>query len=200
MYIPAYLIPQQFSKKQFMGLYQYLTKHDIPEGVQIIFRHQIQPWHPSSTLVHEAALATATHGGPGNAAWFWAYSYLLFQKQTDFFDVHVVGETRNQTYQRLVSLFGTLFKDGELKRAGSQDREDPAGQLWEALVVGHEQGKEGSLNIGNRVTDDLKLCIKLGRQTGIHVSPTVLWDGLIENSVSSSFGEKEWIEFFEKHI
>lgn len=25
--------------------------------LQILFRHQVQPWHPSSTLVHEAGLA-----------------------------------------------------------------------------------------------------------------------------------------------
>lgn len=41
---------------------------------------------------------------------------------------------------------------------------------------------------------------KLGRQNGIHVTPTVLWNGIVEGSVSSSFGGKEWGEFFEKNV
>jgi len=34
-----------------------LIKQKYSSKVQIIFRQQIQPWHPSSTLVHEAGVA-----------------------------------------------------------------------------------------------------------------------------------------------
>lgn len=189
-------MPEQHSKRQFLGLYDYLTLNDIPDGVNIVFRHQVQPWHPSSVLVHEAALATAIHGGPGRACWFWAYSYLIFERQSDFFDLKVVDETRNQTYQRLVGLFGELFK----KDVSRVDEGEAVKELLDMLVVGHERGKRGTMNIGNRVTDDLKLCIKLARQNGIHASPTVVWDGLVERDVESSFGEKEWDLFFEERI
>lgn len=77
---------------------------------------------------------------------------------------------------------------------------------------------KGTLNGGNGVTDDLKynsmLCqysyvlkalvtlslVKFSRQNSIHVSPTVLWDGLIANEVSSSWGEKEWTDFFAAKV
>lgn len=42
--------------------------------------------------------------------------------------------------------------------------------------------------------------VKYSRQNGIHVSPTVLWDGLIANEISSSWGEREWTEFLEKKV
>ena len=42
--------------------------------------------------------------------------------------------------------------------------------------------------------------VKFSRQNGIHVSPTVLWDGLIANEISSSWGEREWTEFLEKKV
>ena len=42
--------------------------------------------------------------------------------------------------------------------------------------------------------------VKYSRQNGIHVSPTVLWDGLVANEVSSSWGEKEWSEFLEVKV
>ncbi|KAG1796898.1 uncharacterized protein BJ212DRAFT_1489159 [Suillus subaureus] len=55
-------------------------------------------------------------------------------------------------------------------------------------------------NGGVGVTDDLKYTIKFARQNGVHVSPTALWDGLIANQVSSSWGEKEWTEFLAKNV
>lgn len=42
--------------------------------------------------------------------------------------------------------------------------------------------------------------VKFSRQNGIHVSPTVLWDGLVANEISSSWGEKEWTEFLAAKI
>ena len=42
--------------------------------------------------------------------------------------------------------------------------------------------------------------VKFSRQNGIHVSPTVLWDGLIANEISSSWGEKEWNQFLETKV
>jgi hypothetical protein len=73
-------------------------------------------------------------------------------------------------------------------------------------------------NGGIGVTDDLKytsvfskICgglvshtsyraVKFARQNGVHVSPTALWDGLIANQISSSWGEKEWSEFLAKNV
>jgi hypothetical protein len=34
-----------------------LIREKYSSKVQILFRQQIQPWHPSSTLVHEAGVA-----------------------------------------------------------------------------------------------------------------------------------------------
>jgi hypothetical protein len=42
------------------------------------------------------------------------------------------------------------------------------------------------------------LAIKIGRQNGIHVTPTALLDGLVDPSIDSSLGAKEWKEWFDK--
>ncbi len=47
---------------------------------------------------------------------------------------------------------------------------------------------------------DSTLAVKFSRQNGIHVSPTVLWDGLVANEISSSWGEKEWSEFLASKV
>jgi len=34
----------------------------------------------------------------------------------------------------------------------------------------------------------------------MNVTPSAMWDGLFQPSVSSSWGEKEWTEFFEQNV
>lgn len=48
-----------------------------------------------------------------------------------------------------------------------------------------------------RRSDKAKSAVKIGRQNGIHVTPTALFDGLKEDSVSSSWGKEEWEKFLE---
>lgn len=112
----------------------------------MIFRQQIQPWHPSSTLVHEAAAAVLKIA-PGK---FWDFSAAVFKHQEEFFDVSVVNETRNKTYERLAAIAGSTGVDGH--------------QVFELLVISDKPGaRGGELNAGNRVTNDVKAMVKVGR-------------------------------------
>jgi hypothetical protein len=151
-----------------------LVKEKYPSRVKFILRQQIQPWHPSSTLVHEAA-AAVLQLSPGQ---FYPYSHLLFQNQKDYFDVNVVNEPRNETYRRLAKLASSLSIE--------QDK------MLDLLLISDKPGKDGSLNSGNGVTNDIKLMVKVrsmllcdagdayfvkaNRLTGVHVTPTVLFN------------------------
>lgn len=55
-------------------------------------------------------------------------------------------------------------------------------------------------NSGNKVSNDLKWCIKLGRQNGIHVSPTVLIDGIRDDGVSSGWDLDQWKEYLKSKL
>ena len=44
------------------------------------------------------------------------------------------------------------------------------------------------------------IIVKFSRQNGIHVSPTVMWDGLIANEVSSGWEQQDWVNFFESKV
>ena len=85
-----------------------------------------------------------------------------FDKQTDFFDVNVVHEERNKTYQRLAKIAGGVGLDEK--------------KIYSLLEVSDKPGKDGSLNIGNGVTDDIKVMVKTNRLLGVHVTPTVLFN------------------------
>lgn len=127
--------------------------------VQFIFRQQIQPWHPSSTLVHEAG-AAVLRLAPDK---FYDFSAALFDKQTEYFDVSVVNETRNATYKRLAKLAASS--------AGVKEDE-----VYGLLEIPDKPGEDGALNSGNKVTDDVKVMVKTNRMTGVHVTPTVVFN------------------------
>jgi len=67
--------------------------------------------------------------------------------------------------------------------------------VFSLLHIPPVQDANQSTNTGNKVTNDLKYFIKLGRQNGIHVSPTAVWDGVVENSISSSWTLDDWKKF-----
>lgn len=154
---------------------------EYPGKVNLIFRQQIQPWHPSSTLVHEAALAVE-RVSPDK---FWEYSKAIFDNQKEYFDVNVVNETRNATYLRLA---------GKARRVGVD-----AQKVYRLLVV-PDKVEEGQENVGNGVTDDVKLIVKAARLTGVHVSPTVVFNGVVEGGISSGWTVEQWREWLKKNI
>ena len=133
-----------------------LAKEKYPSKIQFIFRQQIQPWHPSSTLVHEAA-AAVLRVSPSK---FYDYSAALFERQKEYFDVNVVNESRNETYKRLARL------------AGENGVEE--NQIMDLLRISDRPGKDSSLNSGNGITDDVKLMVKVCRDSVIDRRPSVL--------------------------
>ncbi|KAF2415789.1 hypothetical protein EJ08DRAFT_654835 [Tothia fuscella] len=174
-----------FSKKMFQTLYTGILptiKEKYHGRVQFIFRQQIQPWHPSSTHTHEAGIAILKLS-PDK---FWEFSNALFDKQTEFFDVNVVNETRNNTYKRLAKIAAGV---------GLKEQE-----VFDLLEIGDKPKPDGSLNTGNGVTDDVKVLVKINRLVGVHVTPTVLFNGVIENSISSSFSTDQWEDWLRKNI
>lgn len=96
---------------------------------------------------------------------FYPFSAALFEKQTDFFDVNVVNETRNQTYKRLAKIAGSVGVDES--------------KVYGLLEISDKPGKDGALNSGNGVTDDLKVLVKTNRLVGVHVTPTVLFNASV---------------------
>jgi len=157
-------------------------KYTTP-GVRLIFRQQIQPWHPSSTLVHEAG-AAVLRLSPRS---FWPFSALLFEHQKEYFDVNVVNESRNETYKRLAKLAGQVEGVDEKK-------------VLRLLTVSDKPGEDGGLNVGNGVTDDVKQMVKMNRVIGAHVTPTVFFNGVEERSIGSSWTKEQWEEWLEKNV
>ncbi|EAS36918.3 uncharacterized protein CIMG_02272 [Coccidioides immitis RS] len=151
--------------------------------LQVIFRPQVQPWHPSSTLTQEAALVVLKL----EPSKFWDFSEALFKAQKEYFDVNVVNETRNHTYKRLAALASKVTGLDE-------------GEVYWLLKISDRPGPDGSLNTGNQVTNDIKFLTKSNRVVGAHVTPTVFFDGIEERSIDSKFTPQQWEEWLEKSV
>jgi len=151
------------------------------DSLTIIFRPQVQPWHPSSTLVHEAALAVLQIQ-PDK---FWDFSAKLFEEQQEYFDVNVVNETRNNTYKRLAKVAAKAGVDAD--------------RIYKMLAIPDKPGEDGSLNSGNAVTADLKVVTKMNRLIGVHVTPTGVFDGVVQD-IGSSWDANQWKEWLEKNV
>ena len=67
------------------------------------------------------------------------------------------------------------------------------------LKISDKPGEDGSLNSGNGVTDDVKVQVKANRLVGVHVTPTVVFDGVVANDISSSWTTEQWEEWLEKN-
>ncbi len=135
-----------FSAKMFNTIYNSVlpdVPKKYPSKVQFVFRQQIQPWHPSSTLCHEAG-AAVLRLSPDK---FWPFSKALFEKQKDFFDANVIHEARNDTYKRLAKVAASVGLD--------------EGKVYGLLEISDKPGPDGSLNVGNQVTNDVKLMVKV---------------------------------------
>ncbi|KAK9775495.1 putative Thioredoxin-like fold domain-containing protein [Seiridium cardinale] len=176
-----------FSAKLFNTLYNTVIpaireSGEWSQGLEIVFRQQVQPWHPSSTLTHEAAVAVLQL----RPEKFWEFSNALFKQQKEFFDVNVVNETRNNTYKRLAEIAGSIGLD--------------EGKVYERLEISDKAADDGSLNIGNKVTNDFKLLVKAARLVGVHVSPTAIFDGIVNNDISSGWGKQEWADWLTKNV
>lgn len=100
--------------------------------------------------------------------------------------MNIVHETRNDSYKRL-SAIGA--------RVGVDEQE-----MLKLLWISDEPGEDGSLNSGNGVTNDLKVLVKMNRMQGVHVTPTVVFNGVVENGISSSFSKEQWEEWLEKNV
>merc|ERR1712000_756578 len=151
-----------------------------PVGVELDF-HLPPAGAAVVSLVHEAGLAVLQIA-PDK---FWDFSQKLFDDQEAYFDVNIVNETRNATYRRLADLAGTVGIDKD--------------KFYKMLVIPDKPGEDGALNIGNQVTNDMKVVTKMNRLIGVHVTPTVVFDGVVQDT-SSSWGKDEWDAWLKKNV
>lgn len=171
-----YICP--YSRKLFDCVYSQVipeVEAQYPGRVSWTFNHQVQPWHPQGAILHEYAIAV----GIESPERFWQFSKALFDESPRFYDEAVVDKSRNDLLSALGEIAG---------RVGV----DHSRILQSVNITAGTPANRGSPTIAH-----LKHYVKLGRQNGIHVSPTAVTNGLVDNSISSSWTTREWVTHIE---
>ncbi|GMF56545.1 unnamed protein product [[Candida] boidinii] len=142
-----------------------------------------QPWHSTSCLMHEVSLAVAK----STPEKFWQYSKILFENQSKFYDSEVINKTRNEIVNELIEL--------AIKEGGDKDK------LNELLKIETTDENNGvASNAGSKIGADFKYFTRYHRTVGIHVTPTVTINGIVNSGIESSTPLDKIIEILESQL
>jgi hypothetical protein len=141
---------------------------------EFIFRHQIQPWHIQSALVHVVIMAVARE----QPSRLFDAITSLFKRQRELFDEHLEDKSQIEIYEKILTILN----------------EETKIQLDKNLFC----IKRTESNAGNAMSADLKYHIKYARKHGVHVSPTVFIDGIEEPDISSQWNVEQWNTYLDK--
>lgn len=185
-----------FSAKLFLKLYNTVIPNlekNNPGRFQFVFVNVIQPWHTNSTLLTEFALVYAkllrergTEVDIDSIKAFWDFSKTVFENKEKFYDTANIELTRNQIYEQI---YNVVTSGLELKVSKEK--------ILEELTI---KPSEVPSNAGNGATTDVKYFTKYLRGVGVHVTPTVSIDGIVDDSVSSGSSEDDLVKLFESKL
>lgn len=167
-----------------------------PGQFQFVFVDVIQPWHPNSVLLHEYALVVAQllkESAEETNKSFWAVSGTLFKNIEQFYDSETVTLGRNDIYKAINDL---VYSENDLPFA----KEKVLERLQIQVPTDTTEKSKQSRHTGNGATVDVKYFTKYLRGVGVHVTPTVSVNGIVDNSISSGNSVEELIKTFEGYL
>lgn len=187
----------KFSAKMFKKvqdeLVPLLQERQLDEKYNLVFVNVIQPWHGlQSSVLHEVSLAVARVHPEA----FWTVSRVLFDHGTEFFDTEVYRKSRADLTTEVLALLRS--EAGAAIGASGAEQED----RWQAVeqliqVVGvDEQGPPR--NDGTGVIKDSKYFTRYQRTIGVHVTPSVVVNGVLVPQIESSTEATAIVDILEK--
>lgn len=171
-----------FSAKSFLTLTREVlpaAEAKAPGGVQFLHYQYPQPWHAPGAYAAEVSLAVEV---VDPSKYLSTCQYFFERQQELVFDCISYDLTRSEMYSRLAVA------------ASEASGVDPAAVLEHVAFLGT------SPNAGNAVGQLMKWYVKHGRKNGIHVTPTVLVNGIEEPSISSGWTPDAWAEYLDAKL
>jgi hypothetical protein len=154
------------------------------EKVNFVYHCLPQPWHPQGIVIAETVLALVKV--QGSSCFTSASSSLFDPKIQPLFWDDEVGDLSRSGIQDLVLKHTIGEGEGE-----SSIRQ----QVLSSLAILPNSG-----NGGNEITTTLKQVVKYHRLRGIHVTPTVVINGIEAPDVGSGWSVEEWRNKLEEVV
>mmetsp|Transcript_5615 Transcript_5615/g.11863 ORF Transcript_5615/g.11863 Transcript_5615/m.11863 type:complete len:208 (-) Transcript_5615:62-685(-) len=144
----------------------------FPKQISLVAYTMPQPWHPQGTILAEAVLAVEAVSPTALVPFI---SRIYETRSDKWTDEKTVDKTRNQLYDECAALAADVGVD--------------AAAVRDQLTI------KPDLKSGNLVRGLFKQYVKFARKNGMHVSPTVVVNGLEEGSISSGWTLEQWKEY-----
>lgn len=175
-----------FAGRLFKRVEDELVPELIARGLDakyhIKFVNVVQPWHGfQSSVLHETALAVARL----NPQEFWKASRCLYDNIEMFYDSEIYNWSKSQLVDKVASLLA-----GNVEGVSKED--------LVALVETSKPNPDGGPNnAGSAMVKDLKYFTRYARTIGIHMTPSVVINGIYIPSIESSTSIDDIIKVFE---
>ena len=143
---------------------------DHPGLVDITMYFVPQPWHPQSGTLAEGALAVQLADPSATVKFIME----IFNNRDEFNDDATFDLSRVGVYERMAP------------------HAEAVGVAKDDFMAGLKQNPPGQGGVP--VTKQLKFYVKHHRAAGVHVTPSVLVNGILDNSISSGWTLEQWKE------
>ena len=197
-----------YSRKLFAAVSEVSGSYE--GSMSFVYHNVIQPWHHQSLWLHESSFAVRVLYPEAEIAYWRA----LFDDAPKWYDNEIYGLTRGEFYERIaafaadavVASEGTTGLGGELL-----SRERVKGRILQYLIPPKQEGgkypEEARTLLGSGPDDDenavfplTKQIVKFQRKRGVHVTPTVFFNGIEQTQVSSGWTANDWTEFLNHAV
>ena len=187
----------KFSAKMFKkvqdDLVPLLEKRGLSEKYNLVFVNVIQPWHGmQSSVLHEVSLAVARV----HPAAFWTVSRVLFDHGTNFYDTEVYRKSRAELTAEVLALLRN--EAGTAVGASGAEQEDCWRAVEQLLQVAGIDEQGPPRNDGTGVIKDSKYFTRYQRTLGVHVTPSVMVNGVLVPQIESSSEPAAIVDILEK--
>lgn len=162
-----------------------LKERKLQDKYRFVFMNVVQPWHGvQSSVLHEVSFAV----GRVEPDLFWTVSRVLFDNVTKFLDSEVYDKSRGQLTKEILALI-VKETDGTIKTDSLREIE----QLLQVKGVGGPV----ATNNGSGVVKDVKYFTRYHRTVGIHVTPSVMVNGVLVPQIESSTDAAKIVDILE---
>lgn len=158
-----------------------LKEKGLNDKYNIVFVNVIQPWHGfQSSILHDISFAVSKIA-PNK---FWDISRIFFNNIELFYDTQVINKSRKTLTEEILNLIKNDLSIEDLNK------------IKELLIIDGENSEKIS-NMGNSVIKDNKYFTRYHRTLGIHMTPSVMINGILISQIESSTDASKIIEIFE---
>jgi len=167
-------------------------------NIQFVFHNVIQPWHHQSLWLHESTFAIKTLYPHAQSAYWTA----LFEESPRYYDKEIYALTRAEFYDKIAGFGADVIvgEEGNLKKSTVKRR------ILQYLIPPKQKDgsfpEEARAIFGSGPDDDenalfplTRQLVKFQRKRGVHVTPTVFFNGIEQTQISSSWSSDEWRAF-----